>query len=155
VQHRRPRRNAAAGRRATPGPRPGDAQLTDAFQRLHRRLDTLERHAADQMFLQVSSQDLVLGRRRDFSERSRTMMLGRWPPSPSAAGVPAAPAPSSSTATERFPQVALQSTTSWSTATCPWMNSTSASGSSYAARCRTMTLEREEMPPPIPLSCRP
>jgi hypothetical protein len=38
---------------------------------LHRRLDTLERHAADMMFLVLSIQDLLLDRRRDFSERSR------------------------------------------------------------------------------------
>ena len=34
----------------------------------------MNRHAADQMFLLVSTQDLMLGRRREFSPRSRTLM---------------------------------------------------------------------------------
>ncbi|HEV7265732.1 MAG TPA: hypothetical protein VGN83_12540 [Falsiroseomonas sp.] len=37
----------------------------------YRRLDTVDRHAADLMFLQLSMQDLLLGDRRDFSERSQ------------------------------------------------------------------------------------
>ena len=45
--------------------------LTRQFQHLHRRLDTLERHAADLMFLMLSAQDLLLGKRRNFSERSQ------------------------------------------------------------------------------------
>ncbi len=46
-------------------------QLAELFQQLHRRLDILDRHAADQMFLLLSAQDLLLGRRRHFSERSQ------------------------------------------------------------------------------------
>ncbi len=45
--------------------------LERQFRALHRRLDTLERHCADLMFLVLSAQDLLLDRRRDFSERSR------------------------------------------------------------------------------------
>jgi hypothetical protein len=45
--------------------------LARQFRRLHRRLDAVDRHAADLMFLQLSSQDLLLGNRRDFSERSQ------------------------------------------------------------------------------------
>jgi hypothetical protein len=45
--------------------------LAAQFRVLHRRLDTLERHCADLMFLVLSTQDLLLDRRRDFSERSR------------------------------------------------------------------------------------
>ena len=44
------------------------------FDRLHRRLDTLDRHAADTMFLVVSAQDLLLNQRRPFSEPSRAVM---------------------------------------------------------------------------------
>ena len=44
------------------------------FGRLHRRLDTLDRHAADTMFLVVSAQDLLLNQRRPFSEPSRAVM---------------------------------------------------------------------------------
>lgn len=54
-----------------------DAALPGAaeFERLHRRLDVLERHMADLMFLQLSAQDLLLGRRRDFSVRSRDLIV--------------------------------------------------------------------------------
>ena len=45
--------------------------LVREFRALHRRLDTLERHAAELMFLQLSAQDLLLDRRRDFSGRSQ------------------------------------------------------------------------------------
>ncbi len=45
--------------------------LARQFRALHRRLDALERHAADLMFLVLSAQDLLLDRRRDFSERSQ------------------------------------------------------------------------------------
>jgi hypothetical protein len=38
---------------------PRQTHLDQQFQRLHHRLDTLERHAADLMFLQIASQDLV------------------------------------------------------------------------------------------------
>lgn len=44
------------------------------FDRLHRKLDHMDRHAADQMFLLVSAQELMFGRRRSFSERSRALM---------------------------------------------------------------------------------
>jgi hypothetical protein len=38
---------------------------------VHERLDTLDRHAADLMLLLLSLQDLLLGRRREFTELSR------------------------------------------------------------------------------------
>ena len=44
------------------------------FDQLHRRLDAINRHHADQMFLLVSAQDLMLDQRRDFSARSRALM---------------------------------------------------------------------------------
>ena len=44
------------------------------FEQLHRKLDHINRHAADQMFLLVSAQDLMFDRRRSFSERSRALM---------------------------------------------------------------------------------
>ncbi|MGK7871647.1 KilA-N domain-containing protein [Falsiroseomonas sp. E2-1-a20] len=50
------------------------ANLDQQFQRLHRRLDildVLDRHAADLMFLTLSTQDLLLGTRRDFSPASQ------------------------------------------------------------------------------------
>jgi hypothetical protein len=50
------------------------AHLSGQFRTLHRRLDTLDRHAADLMFLQLSSQDLLLGNRRNFSERSQAVI---------------------------------------------------------------------------------
>ena len=54
----------------------GDASLPAVeFARLHRRLDVLERHMADLMFLQLSAQDLLLGKRRDFSARSRELIV--------------------------------------------------------------------------------
>jgi hypothetical protein len=54
---------------------PRRVHLDEQFQRLHRRLDTLDRHAADLMFLQIASQDLVLGTRRDFSEANKAAIL--------------------------------------------------------------------------------
>jgi hypothetical protein len=48
--------------------------LAKQFRDLHRRLDILERHAADLMFLQLSAQELVLGNRRDFTERSQAII---------------------------------------------------------------------------------
>jgi hypothetical protein len=51
------------------------ANLDEQFQRLHHRLDTLDRHAADLMFLQVAAQDLVLGARRNFSGLSQEAIL--------------------------------------------------------------------------------
>ncbi|MCI0754999.1 KilA-N domain-containing protein [Teichococcus vastitatis] len=50
---------------------PWRSQLVQSLQELHRRFDILDRHAADLMFLQLSSQDLLLGRRRDFSKSSQ------------------------------------------------------------------------------------
>ena len=44
------------------------------FDQLHRKLDHINHHAADQMFLLVSAQDLMFDRRRSFSERSRALM---------------------------------------------------------------------------------
>ncbi|MGK7870545.1 KilA-N domain-containing protein, partial [Falsiroseomonas sp. E2-1-a20] len=51
------------------------AYLDQQFQRLHHRLDTLDRHAADLMFLTLSAQDLVLGTRRKFSGLSQEAIL--------------------------------------------------------------------------------
>lgn len=45
--------------------------LAEHFRQLHRRLDSLDRHAADLMFLQLSAQDLLLGTRRHFSGLSQ------------------------------------------------------------------------------------
>ena len=50
------------------------AFLLAAFATLHRRLDTLDRHAADLMFLQLSSQELLIGKRRPFSRGSRDLI---------------------------------------------------------------------------------
>jgi hypothetical protein len=44
--------------------------------RLHERLDILDRHAGDVMFLATAAQELVLGNRRPFSERSQTVIRG-------------------------------------------------------------------------------
>lgn len=44
------------------------------FDRLHCKLDHMNRHAADQMFLLVSAQELMLDKRRNFSDRSRAIM---------------------------------------------------------------------------------
>jgi KilA-N domain len=52
-------------------PDPVLLHLTLHFRAMHRRLDILDRHAADLMFLLLSAQDLLLGKRRDFSERSQ------------------------------------------------------------------------------------
>ncbi|MBL6082570.1 KilA-N domain-containing protein [Belnapia sp. T18] len=49
--------------------------LAEHFRHLHRRLDTVDRHAADLMFLALSGQELVLGGRREFSELSRTILI--------------------------------------------------------------------------------
>ena len=48
--------------------------LVQQFGDLHRRLDNLERHAADLMFLVLSAQDILLDKRRDFSERSQATL---------------------------------------------------------------------------------
>ena len=53
----------------------GTVCATALAEALHRRLDVLERHMADLMFLQLSAQDLLLGRRRDFSARSRDLIV--------------------------------------------------------------------------------
>ncbi|MBL6459160.1 KilA-N domain-containing protein [Belnapia sp. T6] len=57
------------------GPEAGEDPLLEhllqQFRALHRRLDTVDRHAADLMFLLLSSQDLLLGKRRHFSSRSQ------------------------------------------------------------------------------------
>ena len=49
--------------------------LSEELHKLHRRLDTLDRHAADLMFLQLSSQHLLFGKRRPFSKDSRDVMI--------------------------------------------------------------------------------
>ena len=48
--------------------------LEQRFGILHRRLDDLDRHAGDLMFLAASAQELLLGKRREFSERSRLII---------------------------------------------------------------------------------
>ena len=58
-------------------PRRADALMRyveHQFDRLHHKLDYVNRHAADQMFLLVSAQELMLDKRRDFSARSRAIM---------------------------------------------------------------------------------
>ena len=49
--------------------------IAEQFRHLQCRLDILDRHAADLMFLQLSAQELVLGNRREFSERSQATIL--------------------------------------------------------------------------------
>ncbi len=44
------------------------------FDRLHRKLERIDRHSADQMFLLVSAQELMLDKRRNFSGRSRAVI---------------------------------------------------------------------------------
>ncbi|MBL6459224.1 hypothetical protein JMJ55_28275, partial [Belnapia sp. T6] len=60
------------------GPEAGEDPLLEhilqQFRALHRRLDTVDRHAADLMFLLLSSQDLLLGKRRPFSDRSQAII---------------------------------------------------------------------------------
>ena len=48
--------------------------LEARFGHLHRRLDVLDRHAGDLMFLTASSQEILLDKRRQFSERSQAIM---------------------------------------------------------------------------------
>jgi hypothetical protein len=48
--------------------------LSRQFSTVHRRLDTLERHAADLMFLALSAQDILLDKRRDFSGVSQAII---------------------------------------------------------------------------------
>ncbi|RAI54601.1 KilA-N domain-containing protein [Roseicella frigidaeris] len=55
-------------------PDPRISYLAVRFRELHRRLDTLEGHAADLMFFALSGQELLFGGRREFSERSRALM---------------------------------------------------------------------------------
>ncbi|MFC7694959.1 hypothetical protein ACFQY5_40785 [Paeniroseomonas aquatica] len=50
-------------------------QIAQHFQRLHHRLDILDRHAADLMLLQLSARDLLVGERRRFSEETRTIIV--------------------------------------------------------------------------------
>ena len=59
---------------ATADPDPLLAYLAVRFRELHRRLDTLERHAADLMLLTLSGQEVLFGGRRPFSERSRALL---------------------------------------------------------------------------------
>lgn len=48
--------------------------LQQQFGALHHRLDTLDRHGGDIMFLVISSQELMMGRRRSFSQLSQATM---------------------------------------------------------------------------------
>ena len=59
---------------AAADPDPLLSHLTQHFRDLHRRFDTIDRHAADLMFLALSGQELVLGQRREFSALSRTIL---------------------------------------------------------------------------------
>jgi KilA-N domain len=59
------------GAAAAAGDDPLLLHLAQQFRRLHRRLDILDRHAADLMLLALSAQDVLLGQRRNFSERSQ------------------------------------------------------------------------------------
>src|SRR3954465_2549791 len=49
--------------------------LAQHFRDLNRRLDILDRHFADLMFLQLSAQELVLGNRLEFTGLSRGIIL--------------------------------------------------------------------------------
>jgi hypothetical protein len=49
--------------------------LAQQFRDLNRRLDILDRHFADLMFLQLSAQELVLGNRLEFTGLSRGIIL--------------------------------------------------------------------------------
>ncbi|WP_043367381.1 KilA-N domain-containing protein [Belnapia sp. F-4-1] len=48
--------------------------LAQQFQQLHRRIDTLERHNADLMFLVLSAQEVVLGNRLEFTDLGRSLI---------------------------------------------------------------------------------
>lgn len=48
--------------------------LEQQLQALHRRFDTLDRHAADLMFLLLSLPEMLYGKRREFSQRSRALL---------------------------------------------------------------------------------
>ena len=66
---------AALARDADPSaadPDPLRRHLAQQFRDLHRRLDSLERHAADLMFLQLSAQEIMLGGRLEFTPLSRS-----------------------------------------------------------------------------------
>ncbi|RYI82696.1 MAG: KilA-N domain-containing protein, partial [Acetobacteraceae bacterium] len=54
---------------------PLQRHLARQFRDLHARLNTLERHAADLMFLQLSAQELMLGNRLEFTTLTRTIMI--------------------------------------------------------------------------------
>ncbi len=56
-------------------PDPLRLHLAQQFRDLHRRLDTLERHAADLMFLVLSAQEILLGNRLEFTGPTRTIIL--------------------------------------------------------------------------------
>lgn len=51
------------------------AMLAEYFEKLHHRFDTLDRHAGDLMFLQLCSQDLLVGKRREFSRATRGIIV--------------------------------------------------------------------------------
>ena len=48
--------------------------LARQFRALHDRLDTLERHQADLMFLQLSARELLLGNRLEFTGLGRSVI---------------------------------------------------------------------------------
>ena len=50
--------------------------LERQFDQLHRRVDTLDRHAADTMLLVGSAQDLLLDKRRPFAESGKAVLTG-------------------------------------------------------------------------------
>ncbi|MBL6459545.1 KilA-N domain-containing protein, partial [Belnapia sp. T6] len=56
-------------------PDPLRRHLAQRFRDLHARLDTLERHAADLMFLQLFAQELVLGNRLEFTGLGRSIIV--------------------------------------------------------------------------------
>lgn len=49
--------------------------LTQEFQRIHRRFDTVERNDVDILHMILSIQELMFGGRREFTERSRRIIL--------------------------------------------------------------------------------
>ena len=68
---------AALARRLAPPPADPDPlpRIARQLRRIQRRLDLLDRHAADLMLLTLSGQELVLGRRRPFSGVSRALII--------------------------------------------------------------------------------
>jgi hypothetical protein len=63
-----------AGGRLTAAVPPMPHDLEHHLGRLHDRFDIVDRHAADILFLVTAAQELLLGNRRPFSERSQAVM---------------------------------------------------------------------------------